>query len=381
MSVSKKIQLLFCLFLAASAAALWGAVQQSNIQHELLPRSHSVYPWRAWANAGAYEGQSASIDLRESTYNLSVDFELKSDSQYPYANLGLTFDDEVNPERLVDLTIYQSVLFRIKCRPANVLTFSIYTYVENITRPPEITSYRLSETFLSCNDDWRDVRINLHALSTPGWWLRQHQMNLADQHYRLDKARGFSIISSPESPRDTLSSITIEAIVFEGRDFFGVYLTASLALLLWVCFAYWAIPQWIAQRQTTRAENGAAISYHPVTTEPRHEREKAVVLAYLAREYTNSELSVDTAVNATGVNRTKINNILRDETGLTFSGYLNKIRLTEAARLLADEHMGVAETAFAVGYSNLSYFNRIFKKEYGCAPSLYKRPVDITNPT
>lgn len=380
MSASKKIQLLFCLLLIASIAAFWGAVERSNIQHELLPRSSSVYPWRAWANAGAHQGQSASIDLRESTYNLGADFTLGSDAQYPYANLGLTFDDEENSDRLIDLSMYQSVVFRIKCRPANVLTFSLYTYADKITRIPDITSYRLSETFLSCNQEWRDVRINLQALSTPGWWLGRHQMNLADQDYRLDKARGFSIISSTESPRDTPSSIIIESIVFAGRDYFWVYLIAGLAVVLWSSFAYWAIPYWAAQR-SAQTETSALISYQPVTAEPKHEREKAVVLAYLAREYSNAELSVESTVNSTGVNRTKINNILRDETGLTFTGYLNKVRLTEAARLLANERMGVAEAAFAVGYSSLSYFNRVFKKEYGCPPSTYKKPADTANPT
>lgn len=380
MTALRKISLVFSALLIVSGLLVWFAVHNSYTTHALLPKPQSHYPWRAWANAGAHQGQSASIDLRESTYSLSADFTLGSGAQYPYANLGLTFDDEENPNRLIDLSMYQSVVFRIKCRPANVLTFSLYTYVDKITRIPDITSYRLSETFLSCHPEWRDVRINLQALSTPGWWLGQHQMNLADQDYRLDQARGFSIISSPESPLDTPSSIIIESIVFAGRDYFWVYLIAGLAVLLWAGFAYWAIPYWAAQRPA-RTETNALISYQPVTAEPKHEREKAVVLAYLAREYSNAEVSVESAVKATGVNRTKINNILRDETGLTFTGYLNKIRLTEAARLLADERMGVAEAAFAVGYSSLSYFNRVFKKAYGCPPSTYKKPADTADPS
>ncbi|WP_407669385.1 helix-turn-helix domain-containing protein [Paraglaciecola hydrolytica] len=34
--------------------------------------------------------------------------------------------------------------------------------------------------------------------------------------------------------------------------------------------------------------------------------------------------------------------------------------------------MPVSETAFAVGYGSLSYFNRLFNKEFGCSPSQYR---------
>ena len=62
-----------------------------------------------------------------------------------------------------------------------------------------------------------------------------------------------------------------------------------------------------------------------------------------------------------------------EELGLTFSSYLNKLRLTEAARLLAEnEDANVSEIAYSVGYNNVTYFNKLFKQEYGCAPKTFK---------
>jgi len=79
------------------------------------------------------------------------------------------------------------------------------------------------------------------------------------------------------------------------------------------------------------------------------------------------------AATALGVNRTKINDILKEELGLTFSTYLNKLRLTEAARLLSEnEEANVSEIAYSVGYNNASYFNKLFKAEYGCVPKTFK---------
>jgi AraC-like DNA-binding protein len=32
----------------------------------------------------------------------------------------------------------------------------------------------------------------------------------------------------------------------------------------------------------------------------------------------------------------------------------------------------IAEIAYAVGYANVSYFNKLFKEEYGCTPKAFR---------
>jgi len=93
----------------------------------------------------------------------------------------------------------------------------------------------------------------------------------------------------------------------------------------------------------------------------------------MATNYTNAELDLEAVVAGTGANRSKVNALLKAELGMTFTAYLNKLRLTEAGRLLA-EHNGatISEIAYSVGYGNVPYFNRLFKEEYGCAPKAYR---------
>jgi AraC-like DNA-binding protein len=68
-----------------------------------------------------------------------------------------------------------------------------------------------------------------------------------------------------------------------------------------------------------------------------------------------------------------VNELLKTELGMTFTGYVNKLRLTEAARLLTEKSAAtVAEIAYSVGYANVSYFNRLFKEEYGCTPKAFR---------
>lgn len=69
-------------------------------------------------------------------------------------------------------------------------------------------------------------------------------------------------------------------------------------------------------------------------------------------------------MEATGVNPGKVNALLNAELGLAFTGYLNKLRLTDAFRLLAEKSGAViAEIAHAVGYGNVSYFKKLFGVE------------------
>ena len=39
----------------------------------------------------------------------------------------------------------------------------------------------------------------------------------------------------------------------------------------------------------------------------------------------------------------------------------------------------VAEVAYSVGYANVSYFNKLFKEEYGCTPKVFKTVATTTS--
>lgn len=58
-----------------------------------------------------------------------------------------------------------------------------------------------------------------------------------------------------------------------------------------------------------------------------------------------------------------------------FSGYLNKIRIEKACELLRKGNMSISEISAYIGYSDHSYFCRVFKKITGNTPSYYKRQL------
>ena len=59
--------------------------------------------------------------------------------------------------------------------------------------------------------------------------------------------------------------------------------------------------------------------------------------------------------------------------GTTFTEYLNDYRLTMASRLLISSEASILDIAAEVGFDNLSYFNRLFKKRFYVTPREYRK--------
>ena len=59
--------------------------------------------------------------------------------------------------------------------------------------------------------------------------------------------------------------------------------------------------------------------------------------------------------------------------GVSFSEYLNTVRLRYACSLLSSTDLHVREIAISSGYSSIEYFEYIFKKKLSCTPLEYRR--------
>ena len=64
--------------------------------------------------------------------------------------------------------------------------------------------------------------------------------------------------------------------------------------------------------------------------------------------------------------------IFKRATGATFTEYINFVRVCKAERMLARSDVSILDISEAVGFSSVSYFNRIFKKYKSCSPRFYR---------
>jgi AraC-like DNA-binding protein len=84
-----------------------------------------------------------------------------------------------------------------------------------------------------------------------------------------------------------------------------------------------------------------------------------------------SDLSPDSVAKRQRVSDSYIRKLFARE-GTSFSEYLLTRRLVRAHRMLTDRRwarLGIASIAYDVGFGDLSYFNRAFKRCYGATPS------------
>lgn len=92
---------------------------------------------------------------------------------------------------------------------------------------------------------------------------------------------------------------------------------------------------------------------------------------YMETHFAKSLTLPDVAAHA-GLSAEYLSRLFKEETGVKFVVYLNNLKLKHALRLLETTTLKVYEVAEQVGYSNLSYFSTVFKKNFGQNPFDYK---------
>ena len=75
---------------------------------------------------------------------------------------------------------------------------------------------------------------------------------------------------------------------------------------------------------------------------------------------------------AVGLSPAAFSRMFRRITGGTFTQYLQRLRVSEACRLLIETDRSVTSIAYASGFQNLSHFNRVFREKIGQAPMEYR---------
>jgi two-component system, response regulator YesN len=94
-------------------------------------------------------------------------------------------------------------------------------------------------------------------------------------------------------------------------------------------------------------------------------------LIYIAEHFTEPITLADVA-RAAQLSRFHFCRLFHHETAVPFHDYLQELRITRAKALLADRYLRVTEIAYAVGFNDLSHFDRTFRKVVGCSPTAYR---------
>jgi AraC-like DNA-binding protein len=67
--------------------------------------------------------------------------------------------------------------------------------------------------------------------------------------------------------------------------------------------------------------------------------------------------------------------IVTEYTGYPLNEYIHRLKTAEAKKILLNTEHSVKEISYALGYKDVFYFSRLFKKHVGVAPQIYRKTV------
>lgn len=93
--------------------------------------------------------------------------------------------------------------------------------------------------------------------------------------------------------------------------------------------------------------------------------------------YANNLLTKEQVAKTLATNRTYLSRIINEQTGRTFTQYINAFRIEEAIRILSDENNDTPLKAIYsnVGFSSRTTFHNLFKESVGMSPAQYRQTV------
>ncbi len=93
----------------------------------------------------------------------------------------------------------------------------------------------------------------------------------------------------------------------------------------------------------------------------------------LVQDHFRDHWTVQDYANEIGVSRDRLNSAVRRASGQSPLQIIHAATLDEARRLLAGSGMQTAEIAFALGFSDASYFSRFFRRMTGETPARFRQ--------
>jgi len=109
---------------------------------------------------------------------------------------------------------------------------------------------------------------------------------------------------------------------------------------------------------------------------PTSSQKTGVAVAYIVRHFAE-DLRRNALADLSHISRSEFSRAFRREQGTSFKQFLLAYRIAKARDFLAEPHMTVSQAAYSAGFSDTSYFSRLFRRFAGMTASEYQ---DLVRP-
>lgn len=86
-----------------------------------------------------------------------------------------------------------------------------------------------------------------------------------------------------------------------------------------------------------------------------------------------SKITLEDAARHVYLSPTYLSRVFKQEAGVSFTHFLNNVRVEKSKKLLAMTDMRLAEIALSCGFEDQSYYTKVFKAFTGMTPQTYRR--------
>lgn len=116
----------------------------------------------------------------------------------------------------------------------------------------------------------------------------------------------------------------------------------------------------------------------PIPTEARFSqgsmtRHTTLYAIQYIKDHLHEKITEQAMADLCQMSRFEFSRLFKRDHGVNFRSYLLSARLDRAAIMLSQTDAPITEVAFCVGFSDLSHFARLFKRDTGCCPSRYRQ--------
>jgi AraC-like DNA-binding protein len=118
-----------------------------------------------------------------------------------------------------------------------------------------------------------------------------------------------------------------------------------------------------------------AVGERPPSGGSHRARLRKRILEIIEEKYSDPSLEADGIARDVGISKRYLQALLA-ESGATFVGCVNSVRLDHARQLLADSRRTghrTSEIAWQCGFRDPDYFARLFRKRFGCTPKEWRK--------
>ncbi len=309
-------------------------------------------------------GNSIIEFMKDASGKISYKYMLKEGTPYPYIGIQLSKKDST----LFDLTPFNYVKIKIRSSLGTRVPITLTSNIQGFSKKEVELSYRTSQYVLIVDKKTTELYVSIKEFETPNWWYNTN--NITEKVIKgpdFSKVKTIQLNNCINLKPNIADLIEVEEISFHS-DLKLFYIFSGIFALL-----YYSIGLMVLYRKAKVTKTEINFQYDKTDVVNQKDKDEEAIFGFITSNYSKEELTIIDIQQAIGIHERKISGIIKNKTDLNFKQFLNKLRISEAKRLLSTTNLQISEIAFKVGYSNASHFNRVFKSLENCSPNDFRK--------